>query len=87
MLFPKGAEDTLQPFYNTSGQPTGAFIRPTGAPYSITGIPGTTVGTWQSVTVTWKDQTKWRFTPLGSVYVLTRISNRMDRYIDLVWDS
>jgi len=87
LVYPKGAEDPLQPLYNGNGVATGAFQRLAGAPYLVSGVPGATDGVWQSVTVTWNDHTQWQFTPAAGVYALTRITNQMGKYVDVHWDA
>lgn len=87
LFYPNGASETLTPQLS-GGQPTGAFTTNAGAPYSVAGIASSPTGTWQSVTVTWKDQTKWKFTLLsGTTYVLTQLTNRTGRSLNLTWNS
>ena len=91
LTYPSGAQETLTPALDGSGDPTGALSGAPGAPYFVQGTPSSTAGRWQSLTVTWTDQTRWQFTPLtvGStaVYVLAQITDRTGQGLTLAWNS
>lgn len=88
LIYPYGASEPMVAELNAQGQPTGVLTPPSGVPYIVRGVPSSTPYTWQSVTVTWRDQTQWTFVPFdSSVYVLSRITNRVGRSVDLTWSS
>ena len=90
--YPYRAAEALVAELDAQGRPTGVLkspdFRPSGAPYIVRGVPSSTPYVWQSITVTWRDQTQWTFVPFdNSAYVLSRITNRVGRSIDLTWGS
>jgi RHS repeat-associated protein len=88
LSYHNGAQETLTPQLDGSGNPTGAFTMPSGAPYFVTGVPSGTVGQWSSFTLTWKSRTQWVFMPWRDrTYVLSSIADRMGHAITLNWDS
>lgn len=83
LTYPNGAFELLTPVLSDN-QPTGEFTEPTGSPYYVTGIPSATTGQWTSVEILFKNQTKWVFdSPADDTYMLSRIVNRVDRYISI----
>ncbi|MCE5324308.1 hypothetical protein LLG46_13490 [bacterium] len=87
LRYPNSAEEDMTPVLDND-EPTGEFTEPTGSEFIVTGVPSGTTGQWQSISITFKDQTVWTFTPKAAdSYVLTRISNRMGRYITINRDS
>ncbi|GIV20399.1 MAG: hypothetical protein KatS3mg023_2150 [Armatimonadota bacterium] len=88
LIYPYGASEVLSAQLNAQGQPTGILLPPSGTPYLVRGVPSGTPYVWQSVTITWRDQTQWTFVPFnGSLYVLSRITNRMGHSLQFAWDA
>ena len=87
LLYPNGAEELLTPVTPVSSGVQATFTAPAGAPYFVTGMPSATTGQWQSIKITFSDQSKWTLTPAGSgAYRLSKIDNRMDRYVSILRD-
>ena len=81
LAYPNGSTDPLDCTYPE-------LSAPTGAPYFITSVPSETPDTWESITLTFKDQTQWVFTTDdGLIYYLSRIVNKMGRYISIIRDA
>lgn len=90
LVHPNLSVDKLGPI-TENGEPTGEFGIPQSGPYCIVGDPSETEGKWNSITITWKQgQVSWVFTPTNEtyvageeIYVLSRIMNRMGKYIQI----
>lgn len=78
LRYPNGYEESINP---SNGS------KPSGSPYTVSGVASGSG--WASITITFKDQTKWEFTPSSGntdLYLLTRLINRMGRYISLSYE-
>lgn len=88
LVYANGAVETLTPTLSGGGTPTGAFSYTNGLPYLVTGTASGTTNQWTAIEMTWRDQTKWKFELHATgQYVLTRITNRMGKSIDIAYDS
>jgi len=88
LVYPNYSTIVIRPNLSGNGSPTGTFITQAGSPFVVTGVPGSSTNEWNSITVTFDDGVKWLFAKQGgSIYVLSRISDKLNRYIDLNYDS
>jgi len=89
LRYPKGSLEYLTAENPAPSAPC-TFVEPPGAEYLATGIVGATVGQYTKVTLTWRDGTVWEFTPSTAdplQMVLTKITNKMGRYLTLAYDA
>lgn len=91
LVHPNLVMEGLTPIPDINEEYTGDFSNPSDGAYYVEGDPSETEGKWDSITVTWEQgQVSWVFTPTSEtyvageeIYVLSRIMNRMGRYIQI----
>lgn len=87
LTFGNGARDTITPILDGNGVPTGSFSVANGTPFYASGVASGTTGHWTSLSLTWASQVVWQFTPNGSGYVLSSVTDSLGHSISLTYDS
>ena len=90
LTYPNGATEQWALGARSGGASPVKFTPPAGAPYLVSGIPAsspTSATAWQSLTMTFQDESKWTFSPAGTTFLLTRITNIAGRSILLNYSN